>query len=292
MECQVVELDRDTVGNYKGLTLGPYQHHLDRIATGEKRVFAAGLNFLGIPVGLALACQNIAYSADIISIFIQEDFRGRGYAGQLLDCLGIMARRQAIPFLKIGYGSRNPYAVQIEKVIGKSGFSKPVITSTVYRYSSKGVAEADYPWFIQYDLPAMPEGLMLWQEVTVAEREKLKKVEWFPEHLSPFTDEYLLEPLNSLAYRVDGEIGAWMITHRLRSDAVLYKSIFVREDLRSTGIAALMLLKAIRLQFEAGITEYLLTIYNENHLILPMVKRWMKGFTVSANEWKHAVKKL
>jgi GNAT superfamily N-acetyltransferase len=292
MDCQVVELDRETAGNYKMLTLGPYQHYLERIAAGGPQVLAAGLNFLGLPVGLALACQNTAGSADIISLLIQEDFRGRGYAGSLLDCLGAMAQKQGIPVLKTGYSSGNPYAAQIERVLRKAGFSLPLVTSTVYRYSSKGVAEDGYPWFIRFDLPAMPEGFIRWQDVTFQEREQLKRQAWFPEYLSPFIDEHLLEPLNSLAYRVDGEIAAWLITHRLRSDAVLYKSFYVREDLRNAGIAALMLIKAIRLQFEQGISEYLLTIHNQNYLVLPMVKRWMKGFTVLAHEWKQAVKKF
>ena len=292
MDCQVMELDQETAGNYKALTLGPYQHHLERIAAGDTKVFAAGLNFLGLPVGLALACQRAADYAEIISLFVQEDFRGRGHAGKLLDYLEAMAQKQGVRVFNIGYSSGNPYAAQIEQVLVKSGFSPPMVTNTVYRYSSKGVAEADYPWFIQYDLPAMPEGIIRWQDISSEEREKLRNAVWFPEWLSPFSDEHLVEKLNSLAFRVDGEIASWMVTHRLRSDVILYKSIYVREDLRSSGIAALMLIKAIQLQFEQGITEYLLTIYNQNHLILPMVKRWMKGFAVLANEWRQAFKKL
>lgn len=292
MDCQVMELDRETAGIYKPLTLGPYQHHLERIATGDKQVFAAGLSFLGIPAGLALACRNPAYFAEVISLYVQDDYRGHGYAEKLLDCLGTLAQKQGIRILNIGYSSRNPYTAQIERVLSKAGFSQPVVTSTVFRYSSKGVAELNYPWFIKYELPTMPEGFIKWQDVTLKERQKLTQADWFPKGLSPFIDEHLLEPSNSLAYRVGGEIAAWLITHRLRSDAILYKSFFVREDLREAGIAGMLLLKAIRLQFEQGISEYLLTIYNENQLILPMVNRWMKGFTVSANEWKQAVKKF
>ena len=67
MECQVVELNQETASNYKFLTLGPYQHHLDRVTAGDQQVFAAGLSFLGIPVGLALANRLSKDFAEISS---------------------------------------------------------------------------------------------------------------------------------------------------------------------------------------------------------------------------------
>lgn len=285
MLCNIIELDHNTAPSYKSLTLGPYQPNLDRLAETEKRVLAVGLEFLGMPVGLGIALINSDNNPMLLSLFVQENFRGKGYAGKMLSRLEEMASRQGSKVMVAGFSSTNPCVEQFKRVLLKSGYGEPQVTSTIYRHSSLGLSEAELPWFFKYELPAGPEGLFFWKDAAAGEREKLQNAPWLPTGLTPFIDEHLIEPLNSLAIRAAGEVIGWIITHRLRSDTILYRSFYMREDFRNTGIAALMLLKSIKLQYQHGIPQYMLTIANQNMDVIPMINRWMVGYALAKTQW-------
>jgi GNAT superfamily N-acetyltransferase len=290
MECNIIELDNITAQAYKPLTLGPYQYNLDRFAENEKQVLAVGLNFLGSPVGLGIALRNPDQNTMLLSLFVQENFRGRGYAGKMLSRLEEMGSQNGSKVMIAGFNTTNPCVEQFKRVLIKCGYSEPAVTSTIYRHSSLGLSEEELPWFFKYELPADPDGLFFWKDATTSEKEKLKNASWLPAGLSPFIDEHLIENLNSLAVRVNGEIVGWIIAHRLRSDTILYRSLYMREDFRNTGIAALMLLKSIKLQYQQGIPQYMLTIVNENMDVIPMINRWMVGYALAKTQWLNAGK--
>jgi hypothetical protein len=91
-------------------------------------------------------------------------------------------------------------------------------------------------------------------ELTNQERESIQEQQatspWYPEILSPWSDEEIIEPLNSLGLRYKDQVVGWMITHRVAEDTIRYTKMFVRKDLQSLGRAISLLAKAIKLQLE------------------------------------------
>ena len=92
---------------------------------------------------------------------------------------------------------------------------------------------------------------------------------WYPDILSPFTEEDIIEPINSL-------------THRISENTIRYTILFVKEELQSIGRGIALLARAIKLNLnhpEINQGSFALLINNEK--MAKFTERRLKPYLAS-----------
>lgn len=127
-----------------------------------------------------------------------------------------------------------------------------------------------------------------WVEITDRERIVIQQTyesePWFEDGLNPFQNEKNFEPLNSLGLRYQGQVVGWMLTERIASDTILYKCMFVRQDLQKLGRGIAMFVNAIQIQDEAKIPKGIWRVKLDNPSMLRFVKKHMMSYLTSFEE--------
>ncbi len=117
--------------------------------------------------------------------------------------------------------------------------------------------------------------------------EELKKGEgvWYPELTSPFLERERVDPYNSVFLRNEEKrIIGWTITHRLDEETMLYRNVFVREELRSMGYAMLLMARAIWRQYDRGIYKLMFCVHVRNKDMNRIVSRFMKPLNYTVKD--------
>ena len=85
------------------------------------------------------------------------------------------------------------------------------------------------------------------------------------------------DPLNSVFLRdEEKQIIGWTITHRLDSETMLYRNVFVKEEYRSMGYAMLLMGNAIWRQYDRGIYKLMFCVHVKNKSMTKIISRFMK----------------
>ena len=107
----------------------------------------------------------------------------------------------------------------------------------------------------------------------------------YPEILSPWSDEEIIEPLNSLGLRYEDQVVGWMITHRVAENTIRYTKMFVRKDLQSLGRAISLLAKAIKLQLETREdSKAVFTVFADNTEMIRFVNKRLAPYLNSIRQ--------
>lgn len=135
------------------------------------------------------------------------------------------------------------------QLLKAKSYSPPKFSGLVCKSRDRGKI-LNAPFLKKSLLPPSCE-VFLWKDLPQAERafikDKQKQSPWYPEILSPFSNEADIEFLNSLGLRYRGEIAGWVITHRISKKTIRYTTSFVREDLQQYGFTAPLLIEAIKI---------------------------------------------
>src|SRR5262249_62225796 len=111
----------------------------------------------------------------------------------------------------------------VEGWLAKGGWGPPVRRMLFLHGRVEDCLES--PWAKAYRLQA-GDVIFDWAELTAAEREAILRQQaespWYPEGLTPFQEEAIINAATSVGVRRRGEVVAWMITHRIAPDTVRY----------------------------------------------------------------------
>jgi len=241
---------------YAEMTYPIYRPRLRLLDAGEQSpVTAVGASLQGMPAGLALAelPEDDGGTAELLSVYTHPEHRRRGVATGMLDRMEGLLRRGGCGALRAVFEQGRPMTEAVHSLLRRRGFPPVRTRALIGRCSKSGIAKA--PWLHEHLVPKA-FGVFLWKDLPEGEkaalRESQEREPWFPEQLSPFQDEAVIEPLNSLGLRYRGEIVGWMITHRTARDTIRYTAIFVRKDFQDFGLAIPLLIESIRRQIETG----------------------------------------
>ncbi|MGB3420305.1 MAG: GNAT family N-acetyltransferase [Dolichospermum sp.] len=249
-----VKLNNRTAAFYENLTYPTYRSRL-KLLNSHKSIVAVGVHLGSQPVGLVLAETSTDKNqkiATILSLFVAPEHRGRGLGKGLLtymedELIQLHCLRVDLVYVS---NSSTPYW---EKILQNCNWSTPQIRMLVCSCSIINFQNARWLKLANTLPPAYT--IFPWVELTKQERESIKKQQatspWYPEILSPWSDEEIIEPVNSLGLRYETQVIGWMITHRVAEDTIRYTKMFVREDLQRLGRAISLLAKAIKLQLES-----------------------------------------
>ena len=206
------------------------------------------------PIGLILVNNGTESGTfDLLSIFIDKEFRLKGLGKKLLVKFLIYGKNSGIKKIKSVFEEGRPYSETIIKIFQDSSFSPLKNRGIMCRCLGSSLRKA--PWLKKQMLPSSFK-IFPWCEITQKQKTFIQKQyvskKSFPEILSPFKDMDIIEHLNSLGLLYKNEIVGWQINHRIAKDTVRYTAMYVREDLQKFGLAIPLMIEAIRKQLYCG----------------------------------------
>lgn len=197
-----------------------------------------------VAIGLALTSFYPYGPAEIHSLYIEPDHRHQGLGTLLLDKIQQILKEQHSTSIHLRYPTGSP----LESFLQSKGWKTAYLTLSSYLIYA--------PSFHPQWLDRIPEKLknftvFPWRMLRPEEKESLKKQIYqhrVPAEISPFKEEKLIEPLNSLGLRYRGEVVGWIITHRLSRDTIRYTALYIHHEYLKSLAWIALLANAIRIQ--------------------------------------------
>lgn len=229
----------------------------------------------GKPIGIALGTVLLhIQTANLYTLYVHPDYRNQKVGSQLVHTICEHFLKETAEKVSVLYHTEDPSYEYFEKILKAERWYEPeikVIRTTYDKYTFKP------GWF--GNPPEIPKDyeLFKWKDLKGAERTRLQHQQQqkvFPDYLSPFREESLIEPINSLGMRHQGEVVGWVITHRIKPDTIRYTSLFFQRDLRNTGYPIRMVKEACMLQIAAGVPIAVMDINTSS--VTPVWLRFMK----------------
>ncbi|MEO8585512.1 MAG: type 2 lanthipeptide synthetase LanM [Acidobacteriota bacterium] len=204
----------------------------------------------GEPIGLALAeiAEGQTANAEGLSLFVRSAYRGRGLGIALLGAIEDCLARMGVETMGGTYMTGTPDQAALERVLEKSGWSKPEFRQLTMRFTLEGGRRME--WYGRYPFGEGYE-VFPWKDLTSGEREALRESQratgWITPGLEPWRHDALgFEPVSSLGIRLHGAIVGWVITHEVDERTVRFTCVFIRRDLGRRGKIVPALSEAIR----------------------------------------------
>ncbi len=232
-----------------GLTFDRYKYLVKHEEINRKTFYSIGARVDEKPIGLAL-CEIVSPEiAELRSIFVLPQYRQQGVARALLNKAESEGRQRGCSKLLVLYQDQGVDSEALAHLLKVNSYSPPEFSGLVCKSRDRGKI-LNAPFLKKSLLPPSCE-VFLWKNLPQAERtfikDRQKHSPWYPEILSPFSNEAEIEYLNSLGLRYRGEIAGWVITHRISKKTIRYTTSFVREDLQQYGFTAPLLIEAIKI---------------------------------------------
>ncbi len=263
--------------NYQRLTYPRYRPLLDNLQDSRYIAISAEYNqeILGLAIG------EIDYTAaEVLSLFVIPEYRGQGIGNELFVALETEIRAKNCRQIDLIY-IPNQTVIALEKILQKNGWSEPKVRMLVCITDPKNLK--DLTWLnLDKKLPEDYE-IFPWRELTSKERKTIEELQekspWYPDILSPFTEEDIIEPINSLGLKYNHQVVGWMITHRISENTIRYTKLFVKEELQSIGRGIALLGRAIKLQINhPEINQGSFTVQVENEKMVNFTERRLKPY--------------
>jgi len=291
---KIKRLSSNEAFEYSKMTFPAFREILSRLAP-EGPYFAVGALFNGLPAGLALGKIHEKNNAEVLSIFVVENFRCRKIGERLLSELEKIFREKDCIDCGLVYMTGKPATPFLESLLKKCGFSEPAFRKLVCRASCKSFMRCGWEKHLK-KLPAEYR-IISWSEITENDRKKIKrsneKKEWIAHDLVPFDYEKGYEPINSLAMRYREDIVGWVINHRISFDTIRYTCSYLRPDLQKVGRIVAMYYEALLRQNEVLPFSYgIWTIPSWHTRMIDFAKRHMAPHLDSMNETRESFKKF
>jgi len=238
---------------WAGMTFPSYRGALALVGTGltdteGSRMIACAATEDGQPAGLGLAQvpKDPAQPAEILSLFVRAEARGRGVATGLVAGLEDVARSEGRDEIMGVYMTGKPSIPVIEHIFAKRGFDAPVLRKAAVRITPEQAV--DCPWWGRGRLPEGGE-MFMWKDLTAAERAHMMKTHaekpWIDPLLEPWICDQRADPISSVGMRVNGEVLGWVINHRAPPNFVVFTTAFVRKDFQRIGALFKLLVHSI-----------------------------------------------
>ncbi|MBW4458437.1 MAG: GNAT family N-acetyltransferase [Nostoc indistinguendum CM1-VF10] len=276
---EFVALDVANAALYENLTYPSFRPLLQGLIPNGSTI-AVGVRFLLSPVGLVLTkCDG--NGGEVLSLFVVPEHRHRGLGKALLSYAERELYRRGCLYASLVY-MPNKTTLALEQILASCGWSTPKPRMLVGLNTYMSIENTPLVGVIKnclnrYCLPAS-FAIFPWLELTLAERETIENQQgtfgWHPEFLSPFNEEDILEPCNSLGLRYQEQVVGWIITHRVTVNTVRYTSLFVRQDLQRLGRAIPLMFTAFLLQLKIkDATKAIFTVRADNAAMLRFVHK-------------------
>jgi len=289
-----INLNKTTAAFYEKLTYPTFRSRL-RALDSNQSIIAIGVHLASQPVGLILVETSIdRKNAEILSLFVVPEHRKRQLAKTLLIYIEEKLYQIGCSRVNLVY-VYNATSPALEKILKQCNWFTPQIRMLVC--SAPIINIKDASWLQLYNSLPSAYTIFPWVELTKQERELIQKQQaifnWYPEELSPWKEEEMIEPINSLGLRYEDQVIGWMITHRIALDTVRYTKLFIRQDLQRLGRAIPLLATAIRLQLEVmEETQAVFTVFADNTAMVKFIHKRLAPYLTNIRQSLKASKVL
>ncbi len=258
--------------NLKGLIFPDITKKADRIQKSFRGVLAkSGDQAVGLVIGLS---DQHNKNFRLVSLKVNPRHQNRKIATRLLLALEQSLKKEGFISQELHYRSHWPTVPILKKLLSRLSWSEPIFTLRI----CQSLIEQAFPVF--HSNHELPEGYAFtsWSEVTTAEKEQIRnrqaKEQWYPEDVSPFQLEHIIEPLSSVALRHKGDIVGWLVMHQITHETLEYTALFVDDNHRSFKIGHLLMGEGIQRQAKHGeFPKFLFTAKAENKPMVRFIER-------------------
>ena len=231
---------------------------------GEKRV--------GLSV-LELSTQNGLLK--ILSLFVQEEYRRKGIASQILKIAEKVAQNKELLALNIIFQNNWDSFKIMPKLLKNLAWNEPEKRMILVKLSYKQVK--DLPWIQKRSFPTnfstRPWKSLLPEQYKYIENKQVQE-QWYPPNLSPFQMPELVIDESSLALFYKEEIVGWFITHLVANKTIQVTSYFIDEAHRGSKASIAVISNAITKVFDCGIVEQVIFMFGaENNNMVNFTKK-------------------
>jgi GNAT superfamily N-acetyltransferase len=283
---ELVLLDKTNAFQYDRLTYPTFRPRL-RTLKQDQFLIAVGVHLHQIPVGLALA----EYLPDegvgeILSLFVTPEHRGQGLGKALVREMESHLRQRNCSKLHLVY-IPNPTTPALENILLQHHWNPPQPRMLICTSTPETLQKAAW---LKLDTIADPNYTIFpWVELTAQERQDIlmrqAQSRWYPDILSPFKEEAIQEPLNSLGLRYRDRVVGWMITHCITPNTIRYTSLFVKEEIQSIGRAIPLLATSIKIHVQHRESyQAVCTVAIDNAPMVKFVQRRLAPYLVSMRQ--------
>ncbi len=207
----------------------------------------------GKPVGLMVASPIIG-GYELEHLYVLPSHRRQGIARKMTNLLIDTITQNGDLILTALLPSDHPDLPILKQLTTGPGWSLPKPFLQRYHHD---VYALNPPWFAR--IPPLPTGFeeFPWGELTDQEAQMIhyKVMQGaIPTPVSPvMRDKNRIELSNSLGLRYDGEVVAWMITHRVGEEMIRYSALYIDPRFRHKGLSIRLVVNAIQKQQQSPI---------------------------------------
>lgn len=280
-------LDNLSFLNYKHLTYPWLQERLEQLSSQNIINVALGVELQGKPVGLVLAeYKKNQNQANILSLIVDPEHRRQGLGTALLIQIEEILKKSGCQQLNLIY-KLNLMTSILEHMLQQQNWTPGSSYSLQCLTNRETMKHA--PFLHRYTIPEKFT-VFPWVELTAQERMKIEQGDNklnYPDELSPFS-EGQIEAISSLGVRYQEEVIAWSIFHRMLPNCVVYKSLFVKPEFRSSCLGASLIAASLNRQItDEAVTEGMVIFLEENTTMMKFLNRRLAPYLTSINRfWK------
>lgn len=279
-------LNQPQVSKFEKFTYPTYRSLFKTLATNQNLV-AIGVS-LGSdePIGLGLAYID-ENQAEILSLFIHPEYRNQGLGKTLLNRLEDELIQRKCLQIRVIYVA-NTTTPAFENILRQLNWNTPHLRMLVCEGDHESIKKVINSLSPKKGL-LLPDGydIFPWNELTKKDKEYILEGQdtylGYPDLLSPFEDEDILEPMNSLGLRYEDNVIGWMITHRVAVDTIRYTKLFVKKELQGLGYAIPLLVMALQIQLKnSQTTKAVFTVLSDNYQMTKLTHKRIAPHLISS----------
>ncbi len=297
VELDLTSLDLHQLKGYELLTSPEYRICLsgkDPYGITDSNIIVLGLKTNDTPVGIIIANRiAVLRLAQIYFLNLAVSHITAENVAALLSAMEANVKAQGVINLTIKYPD-NIAAAVITEALKTLHWQKPIFFLLTCLFKSKDFN----PTWLQKPY-SYPPGFVEfpWLELTSQERDQIMHEQeqgLFLPSVSPFGDENIQEPLNSLGLRYNDRVIGWMITHRIDTQTIRYSALFIHPEWQQSHLWIKLLSDAIRLQKSSSVPFALLEIKlsGVDHSWLNFIKRRLIPHTCQVIKTYQSSKRL
>lgn len=281
------------VAGFSEFTFPYYRSVLSEMSLGCRMV-AVGAVFPREPVGLAFAeLKSNLKTAVIRSIAVAPQQRRMGIGTALLGGVERELGTRGCGIAEVIYMAGRPSTPAVESLLRRNGW--PTGTPRLMICTSDFDTLSRAPWMKPTDFPPAFE-VFRWKDLTSGDRADLlecqERERLYPEALSPFAHEELVDPICSFGLKHNGRLAGWCVVQQFCEGMLRCSSLFVRKEFEAQGRAIALLARSVHATPDTGRPNFIFDVSFERPRMIQFVRRRMAPYLKSIRITHESRKKL
>ncbi len=285
------ELNYETFFRY-WLLVYPSLRQEFALALLEGTVFGVGAYSQEAPMGVIVFSRREGKALGRIAFFyVLPEYRSQGLGKKLMDKGMHRAQALGIEYFFIHYSLGQEWSLHLEGITQAWGFT----TRACDRFIKIRLDETSSAVLLgsveerlgtRSRLTTTPYRIIPYDQMTDRQRLAVAKGRdcWYPPILDPLHQPETLDPKRSQLLVKEEDVVGWLLICEKGQNALLYRSLFIREDCRNTGHFLRLILTAQDFSVQnRSIRRVVFNIHSMNHRFYSSVARLLKGFSYTEN---------